>query len=247
MAVATKERTLTMAQAISEAIGQEMERDERVFVMGEDVGSYGGIFSATSGLLDRFGPERIMDTPISRGRLHRRRDRRRGAGAAPDRGADVRRLLRRVHGSDLQPPREEHVHVGRQRAPAGRDHDRDRRRLQRRGPALAVPVRDVRAHARAEGRRAVERLRRQGADDRGDPRRQPGDVLLPQGDHGPAVDVVLRGLDQRRPRRGVHGPVRRGRGRASPATTSRSSRSARWCRRRSSPPRSSRPTGSASR
>jgi pyruvate/2-oxoglutarate/acetoin dehydrogenase E1 component len=65
MAVATKERTLTMAQAISEAIGQEMERDDRVFVMGEDIGSYGGIFSATSGLLDRFGPERIMDTPIS--------------------------------------------------------------------------------------------------------------------------------------------------------------------------------------
>ena len=65
MAVATTQRTLTMAQAISEAIGQEMERDERVFVMGEDIGSYGGIFGATGGLLDRFGPERIMDTPIS--------------------------------------------------------------------------------------------------------------------------------------------------------------------------------------
>ncbi len=65
MAVATQERTLTMAQAISEAIGQEMERDDRVFVMGEDIGSYGGIFGATGGLLDRFGPERIMDTPIS--------------------------------------------------------------------------------------------------------------------------------------------------------------------------------------
>jgi pyruvate dehydrogenase E1 component beta subunit len=65
MAVAAKERTLTMAAAISEAIGQEMERDERVFVMGEDIGSYGGIFSATSGLLDRFGRERVMDTPIS--------------------------------------------------------------------------------------------------------------------------------------------------------------------------------------
>jgi pyruvate dehydrogenase E1 component beta subunit len=65
MAVATQERTLTMSAAISEAIGQEMERDEHVFVMGEDIGSYGGIFSATSGLLDRFGSERIMDTPIS--------------------------------------------------------------------------------------------------------------------------------------------------------------------------------------
>jgi pyruvate dehydrogenase E1 component beta subunit len=63
MVVAT--RTLTMAQAIAEAIGQEMERDQRVFVLGEDVGIYGGIFGATSGLLQRFGPERIMDTPIS--------------------------------------------------------------------------------------------------------------------------------------------------------------------------------------
>lgn len=61
----TAERTLTMAQAVAEAIGQEMERDQKVFVMGEDIGRYGGIFSATGGLLDRFGPERIMDTPIS--------------------------------------------------------------------------------------------------------------------------------------------------------------------------------------
>ena len=56
---------LTMAQAISEGIAQEMSRDSTVFVMGEDVGSYGGIFGATGGLLDKFGPVRIMDTPIS--------------------------------------------------------------------------------------------------------------------------------------------------------------------------------------
>ena len=61
----TAARKLTMAQAIAEAIGQEMERDPKVFVMGEDIARYGGIFSATGGLLDRFGPERIMDTPIS--------------------------------------------------------------------------------------------------------------------------------------------------------------------------------------
>jgi pyruvate dehydrogenase E1 component beta subunit len=59
------ERELTMAKAISEAIAQEMERDPNVFVMGEDVGVYGGIFGATQGLLDRFGAERVMDTPIS--------------------------------------------------------------------------------------------------------------------------------------------------------------------------------------
>lgn len=58
-------RKLTMAKAIAEAIGQEMERDSSVFVMGEDVGVYGGIFSATAGLQERFGPERVMDTPIS--------------------------------------------------------------------------------------------------------------------------------------------------------------------------------------
>jgi len=60
-----KARKLTMAQAISEAIGQEMERDAEVFVMGEDVGKYGGIFGATGGLLDKHGKDRIMDTPIS--------------------------------------------------------------------------------------------------------------------------------------------------------------------------------------
>jgi pyruvate dehydrogenase E1 component beta subunit len=59
------ERRLTMAAAISEAIAQEMERDQHVFVLGEDVGKYGGIFSATQGLLTTFGKERVIDTPIS--------------------------------------------------------------------------------------------------------------------------------------------------------------------------------------
>jgi pyruvate dehydrogenase E1 component beta subunit len=61
----TTERKLTTQKAIAEAIAQEMEHDDRVFVMGEDIGVYGGIFGATEGLLDRFGPERVMDTPIS--------------------------------------------------------------------------------------------------------------------------------------------------------------------------------------
>ena len=59
------DRELTMAAAISEGVAQEMERNENVFVMGEDVAKYGGIFGATGGLLDKFGPERVMDTPIS--------------------------------------------------------------------------------------------------------------------------------------------------------------------------------------
>jgi pyruvate/2-oxoglutarate/acetoin dehydrogenase E1 component len=58
-------RKLTMGQAISEAIAQEMSQDPEVFVLGEDVGKFGGVFGATAGLLDKFGNERIMDTPIS--------------------------------------------------------------------------------------------------------------------------------------------------------------------------------------
>ena len=58
-------RRLTTSKAMVEAIAQEMERDPSVFYRGEDVGAYGGIFSSTTGLLERFGPERIIDTPIS--------------------------------------------------------------------------------------------------------------------------------------------------------------------------------------
>jgi len=54
-----------MAAAIAEAIAQEMERDPEVFVLGEDVAKYGGIFGATQGLLAKFGKERVIDTPIS--------------------------------------------------------------------------------------------------------------------------------------------------------------------------------------
>jgi pyruvate dehydrogenase E1 component beta subunit len=59
------DRKLTTQKAIAEAIAQEMDRDETVFALGEDIGVYGGIFGATEGLLDTFGPDRIMDTPIS--------------------------------------------------------------------------------------------------------------------------------------------------------------------------------------
>jgi acetoin:2,6-dichlorophenolindophenol oxidoreductase subunit beta len=58
-------RKLSTAKAIVEAVAAEMTLDPDVFVMGEDVGAYGGIFSSTTGLLERFGPDRVMDTPIS--------------------------------------------------------------------------------------------------------------------------------------------------------------------------------------
>ena len=58
-------RELTYREAIREALREEMRRDDRVFVMGEDVAVYGGLFKVTEGLLAEFGPERIFDTPLS--------------------------------------------------------------------------------------------------------------------------------------------------------------------------------------
>ena len=58
-------RELTFAQALNEAMAQEMARDESVFLMGEDVADTGGIFQVSKGLLERFGRERVRDTPIS--------------------------------------------------------------------------------------------------------------------------------------------------------------------------------------
>ena len=55
----------TYLQALNEALAQEMERDPNVFILGEDVGRFGGCFGVTQGLFDRFGEERVMDTPIT--------------------------------------------------------------------------------------------------------------------------------------------------------------------------------------
>jgi len=54
----------TYLEAIRQGIWEEMERDQRVFVLGEDVGTYGGAFKVTAGMLERFGPDRVIDTPI---------------------------------------------------------------------------------------------------------------------------------------------------------------------------------------
>ena len=56
---------ITYLEAIRQALFDEMARDERVFVMGEDIGAYGGAFKVTEGLLDRYGDRRVIDAPIS--------------------------------------------------------------------------------------------------------------------------------------------------------------------------------------
>jgi 2-oxoisovalerate dehydrogenase E1 component beta subunit len=57
--------TMTYIDAISAAMWEEMERDPAVFLLGEDIGAYGGAFKATKGFLNHFGPSRVIDTPIS--------------------------------------------------------------------------------------------------------------------------------------------------------------------------------------
>ena len=62
-------REISYAEAIAEALRTEMRLDPRVFVMGEDVGNFGGLFGGTKGLLEEFGPTRVRDTPISEAAL----------------------------------------------------------------------------------------------------------------------------------------------------------------------------------
>ena len=56
---------VTMVEAVTMALAWEMEHDERVVVLGEDVGINGGVFRATAGLAQRFGDQRVIDTPLA--------------------------------------------------------------------------------------------------------------------------------------------------------------------------------------
>jgi pyruvate dehydrogenase E1 component beta subunit len=58
-------QTITMREALNQAMAEEMERDERVFLMGEEVAEYDGAYKVSQGLLKKFGPKRVIDTPIS--------------------------------------------------------------------------------------------------------------------------------------------------------------------------------------
>ena len=57
--------TITIREALNQAIREELARDERVFIMGEEVAEYDGAYKVTRGLLHEFGPKRVIDTPIT--------------------------------------------------------------------------------------------------------------------------------------------------------------------------------------
>jgi 2-oxoisovalerate dehydrogenase E1 component beta subunit len=65
VAESTTSRDVTYLEAISQALDEEMSRDERVFLMGEDIGAYGGAFKITEGFLQKYGDRRVLDTPLA--------------------------------------------------------------------------------------------------------------------------------------------------------------------------------------
>jgi pyruvate/2-oxoglutarate/acetoin dehydrogenase E1 component len=58
-------RTITYRDALREAMAEEMRRDERVYILGEDIAAYGGTYAVTKGLIDEFGEKRVRDTPLA--------------------------------------------------------------------------------------------------------------------------------------------------------------------------------------
>ena len=198
-------------QAINEAIRQEMERDPRVIMIGEDVSggagapgeqdAWGGPLGVTKGLMPQFGRERVLDTPITEFGLHRSRDRRRRDRAAADRRPDVRRFHGRLFRPDLQSGRQVPLHVRRQGGDPGGHPHHVRRRFPRGVAALAVPLSPLHPHPGPQGGAAVQPLRGEGLDDPGDPGRRSGHRVRTQ-------DVVRR--RGRSAGRALCDPVRRG-------------------------------------
>ena len=58
-------KTMTYLEALRSAMEEELTKDENLCLMGEDIGKYGGCYGVTSGLVEKFGADRVMDTPIS--------------------------------------------------------------------------------------------------------------------------------------------------------------------------------------
>ena len=148
---------LSYREAVRAAMRHALATDERVFLMGEDVGGYGGAFAVSMGLLEEFGPERVRERAALRVGVRRRRDRRRARRHAADRRGDDDQL----QPARARPDREQRghaaLHVGRADEHPARGADGDRRRPPDGGPARAQPRGLVRAHPGHQGARPGHR------------------------------------------------------------------------------------------
>ena len=143
---------LTYREAVRDALSQVMRRDDRVFIMGEDIAEMGGSMGVTQGMLDEFGAERVRNTPDLRDRDRRRRHRRGDPGDAAGGRDHVRGLPHDLDGADRQPGGEAPDDVGRAGEGAADDPHAGWRRLVAGSAARAAARGVVRPRARAEGR-----------------------------------------------------------------------------------------------
>ncbi|MCK7520402.1 MAG: hypothetical protein MZV64_23315 [Ignavibacteriales bacterium] len=167
---------ITMREAISQALMEEMDRDPAVFIMGEEVGVWGGTYAVTKGFYDKYGPERVKDTPIAENAIIGGGNRRGDGRPAPDRGTDDHQLRLLGDGLHRQPGAQTALHV--RRTVQGPDGDPRRRR--RRTPAWRDPLADAGCHLRTlprpEGRQPRHAGRCQGTAQIGHPLGRPGSV-----------------------------------------------------------------------
>ena len=97
--------TMRYREALNEALREEMQADESVFLMGEDIGVFQGAFKVTKGLLEEFGEKRVRDTPISENTIVGMGVGAAMVGTAAGRRAHDRQLLAARDGPDRQPRR----------------------------------------------------------------------------------------------------------------------------------------------
>ena len=185
---------VTYLEAIGAAMMSEMEADPDVFLIGEDVGQFGGAFKVTKGFLEKFGPRRVVDTPIAETGIHRSGSRRGARRAAPDRRVPVRRLhlvrVRPHHQRDGAAP------LPHRRRDAGDDASAVRCATAGRPHALAERRVLLRARPRIEDRHARLPAGRGGSADQRDQGQQPGPLPGEQVSVPPAAQ---RRTDQSRP------------------------------------------------
>jgi len=195
-------QNLTLVQAVRDGLYGRLARDDDVVVLGEDVGENGGVFRATQGLYDEFGPDRVIDTPLAESGI---------VGAAVGMAAYGMKPVPEIQFSGFAYPAFDQIvsHAARLRS---RSRGRFacsmtlRMPLRRRHPRARTPLGVqgslLRARTRAEGRHPVDAPRREGVARRRHSR--PGPRRL----HGTKAD--LPGLPRRGARRRVHRPARRG-------------------------------------
>ena len=192
---------MTYREALRSAMAEEMERDESVVIMGEDIGVYGGTHLVTDGLLDRFGPKRVIDTPIAEGGFTGAAIGMAMMGMRPIVEMMTWNFSFQAADQIIQNAAKLRYFSGGQVERADGHPRSERRRRAALRPAHPQPRRVLRALPRAEGRLPGHAARRQGDDADRHPRSQPGH--LPGG--GRALRHQRRGAGGR-----VHGAVRQG-------------------------------------